>query len=633
MQSDTASNPAAAVAGSTASSTAQQGIANDATMTNIAAASDGTVMLTAPLGLQAAVLSQPSFFPSLGEEFSDITEEGDILFPVLGDPWSRVRCCQTPHRRHRSPPAASLPLTRDAVTMSVNTCFSTYFCVQPVLTLPRKLGVLPASEVFRALLCFHNAANYSLTQAQFHVGIVQPSSLLRRVLLRRSVATLLPKSHYTIVAAVPLSEASTYALAVTVNYSDPSGRQRQLSWSTAFKTEQPIVETQPRRLRCVRSTWTAPKDDEGGGDDRESDLRSPASSRAYALYQLSIGLENMSSVPLHLVASELILPSLTHRRGAAVFREIVATDGHRESAKLHNSCRITPTATEKANASSPVLLMPGDTHSLLFTIGILREELRCAAVVHGRGGTMKRLLSPRLASLGHVRWTWCRANGETGTAQSAPLRVEQLLAESEVELRVTHVTAESAAHPSATAALEGGDAAAGHRDHRILHEQTSSAPILSASPVTAHLQVVSHSSVHQFDMVVKVRVERLAPQWLYTGPTVRLLGLLDPASSVTFSLTLLPWQAGWLSISRDAIELVDARMPEVVLWPPPATAVLHPVPVGSDTALSPSVSINGDTSDESGAATLMATAPAIAAVALKALPAADADMLCDVLVL
>ncbi|KAG5487509.1 hypothetical protein LSCM1_07464 [Leishmania martiniquensis] len=627
MRSAAAPDRATAVAGPPTSSAAQQSTASGVTVTSLAPSTDATVMLTAPLGLQATVLSQPTFFPSLGEGLGDLTEEGDILFPVLGDPWSRVRCRQAPSRRPRSPPAASAPPTREVAATPVNVCLSAYFCVQPVLTLPRKMGALLASEVFRALLCFHNAASYSLTQAHFHVGVAQPASLLRRVVLRRTVVTLLPKSHYTIVASVPLSEASTYALTVTVNYYDPSGRQRQLTWNSAFKTEQPIVEAQPRCLRCVRSTWMVPKGKTGGGDDRESELCSPTSSRTYALYQLSIGLKNMSSVPLHLVAAELILPTLTHRHGAALFCEMEAADRHVVSAKERKNCDVAP------SASAPVLLMPGDTHSALFTVGILREELRCAAVVHGRGGVMARLLSPRLASLGHVRWAWCRANGETGAAQSAPLRVEQLLAETEVALRVTHVTAASAAHPLATAALEGGDAAAGPHGHRTLHEQASSAHLLAGSPVTVHFKVLSHSSVHRYDMAVKVRVERLAPQWLYTGPTVRLLGLLDPASSVTFSLTLLPWQAGWLSLARDAIELVDARMPEAVLWPPPATATLHPVSAESDAALGPAARTNSDRAEATGPATLVATVPEIAAVALKALPAADAELLCDVLVL
>ncbi|CAG9567757.1 Protein_of_unknown_function_(DUF974)_-_putative [Leishmania major strain Friedlin] len=641
MRSPAAPGRVTAAAGPPASSAAQQGAAKGTV------AADGTAMLTAPLGLQATVLSQPSFLPSLGEDLGDVTEEGDILFPVLGDPWSRVQRGQPPCSRLTSTSTASPQQqqqqqqpTRGPVTMPVNLCFSTSICVQPVLTLPRKMGALLASEVFRALLCFHNAANYSLTQARIHVGVAQPPAPLRRALLRCTVETLPPKSHYTLVAAAPLSEASTYALAVAVDYYDPSGLQRQLKWNSTFKTEQPIMEVQPRFLRYVRPTWTLAKDQpDGSENDSESEPRSSTASRAYALYQLSIGLKNMSSVPLSLTDSKLVLPSLTHHRGAAVFREVVASDGRVESVQLRKCCSTSSTAAEASRVPAPVLLMPGDTHLLLFTVGILLEELRHATVVHGRGGLMTRRLSPRLASLGYVQWTWRRANGETGTARSAPLRVKELLAEAEVELCVTHVIAESAAHPSTrppsskTTASEDGDVAAADPHHHALHQQTPPAPLLAGLPVTAHFKVVNHSNVHRYDVAIKVRVERLAPQWLYTGPTVRLLGLLESASSLTFSLTLLPWQAGWRSISRDAIELVDARTLQAILWPPSATALLQSVSGESDVALGKAASISGDKADGREEATMAATAPAIAAVAMKALPAADADTLCDVLVL
>nr|CAJ2466758.1 unnamed protein product [Leishmania braziliensis] len=642
MQDANATGYVAGTVGPSASSAAQQSTASSATTANVVTAADGTVMLAAPLGLQSTVLSQPSFFPSLGEDFGDVTEEGDILFPILGDPWSRVRRGQSPCRRLQSTSTTSPPQSppaREAVTVPVSLCFSTTLCMQPVLTLPRRMGVLMAREVFRALMCFHNAADYSLKQANFHVGVGQPSASLRQPLMRRTVATLKPKSNYTIIAAVPLSEASTYALSVAVDYCDPSGRQRQLTWSTTFKAEQSIMEVQPRCLRYVRPIWTADTQADVAGDYRESELRSSAFTRAYAHYQLSIGLKNMSSVPLHLVASEWVLPSLTNHRGAAVFCEVMGSDGRVERARLQNSGGTTSARAGKSDTPAPVLLMPGDTHSLLFKVGILLEELRHPTVVHGRGGVMTRLLSPRLASLGHVEWAWCRANGETGAAQSALLRVEQLLAEAEVELLVTHVTAESAAHPStpppsskATAA-EVGDAEAADRHHHLPYEWAPSAPLLAGSPVTAHFTVLNHSNVQRYDVAVKVRVERLAPQWLYTGPTVRPLGLLGPASSLAFSLTLLPWQAGWLNISRDAIELVDARMSETVLWPPPEAAVLQPVLAKHDAALGGAASSSGYKEDANDGATLAATAPAIAAVPMKALPAADANLLCNALVL
>lgn len=602
-------------------------------------------MLTAPLGVQATVLSQPAFFPSLGEDLGDITEEGDILFPVLGDPWSRVRCGPLAAAATATPPpptsrpaghhdadstADKHPLTsRASFPMPCSVYSSTSLCVQPVLTLPRKVGVLLASELFRALLCFHNTASYPLTQAHVNIGVAQPPAPLRRVLLRRTVSVLPAKSHYTVVAAVPLAEASTYALAVAVDYDDPSGRQRQLTWNSSLKSEQPIVEIGPRSLRCVRSAPPRPRPHTNTDGDKPDGpgvaSASPVATR-YAVYQLSVALKNMSSVPLYMTAAELQLPTITHHGGAAVFCLMNPDSGAPTHAGEDVAAAAPPMAgaehtrlqgAASGGAALSALLMPGDVHLLSYAVGILLEELRHATVVHGKGGVMSRLLSPRLASLGHVRWTWCRANGGTGVAQSAPLRVERLLAEAEVELGITHVTAGASAVPVAAPAPASPDPP----------------PLLAGTPVTVHLVVHNHSELHRYDVALKVRVERLAPQWLYTGPTVRLLGHLDPASHLSFSLTLVPWQSGWLRIAADAMELVDARMPEAVLWPPSSMALLQSGSVEGSFAFGVPSGKGGGDSAMAAAGTLVATAPAVAAVAMKAAAPADAGALCNVLVL
>ncbi|KAK7202085.1 hypothetical protein NESM_000277200 [Novymonas esmeraldas] len=569
-------------------STSSPGATTTATTTTTAAAAaaaavatapDGTVMLPAPLALQATVLSQPVFFPSFGDEMADIAEEGDILFPVLGDPWRRV-CHASQQAPRRSSSSAGAPSPPPPSPPPLSLCASTSFCVRPALTLPRKVGVSLAGEEFRALLCLRNSAAYELSQVHLNVGVAQPSTPVRRVVLRRTLARLPPRSHYTVVAAVSLGEASTYTLAVAADYSDPSERQRQLTWSSTLKAEQPVAEAVPRSLRAVRqalSPWTP------SGGDVDVDVGA-AAARAYTVYRLCIGLRNMSTVPLCLTDYELVLPPVTHHSGAAVF--------------CSEAAPVTPHVA--------ALLHPSDTHSLVFPIGILREELRHATVVHGRGGVATRLLSPRLASLGSVRWRWCRAGGEVGAVQSSPLRLEQLLAESEVELGITRVSA-------------------------------GAAPVLLAgSPVTVHVVVVNHSDVHRYDIAVKVRVGHLAPQWLYTGPTVRLLGHLDPQSRVEFVLTLLPWQAGWLHIRRDALEVVDARMMEAVLWPPSTTSTTASSQqqlVVADRGIASDTAAGVDAGDSTAApAAPAATLPVVASATITATAPPDADTLCHVLV-
>jgi hypothetical protein len=678
-----------------------------------ASAPDGTAMLSAPLGLQASVLSQPSFYPSLGEDMGDVVEEGDILFPVLGDPWSRVRCCTAESRipqnadvalttsaaiidnvkgdtdegddtyNTASPSndaaAAVSPTALSAVPSSTNAArstrsttpqptvaarayplptslsSSTALCVQPVLTLPRKVGVSLASEVFRALLCFRNAATYPLSQAVFHIGVAQPPAPLRRALLRRTVPTLPPKSNYTIVAAVPLSEASNYLLAVAVDYNDPSGRQRNLSWSSTLKTEQPVMEVQPRRLASLRPSL----------------LASPSSSRMYARYQLTLGLRNMSSVPVVMTAVELILPSLSYHNGKPLLCDLTPAAptqdrGDGSGSKLHRT-QVDRNVQATASSLPASLLLPGDTLTLVYVVGVYLEELRHATVVHGQGGVTTKLLSPRLTSFGQVQWTWCRANGETGTARSAPLRVEQLVAEPDVTLRVTAVVpATTAAARTEAAAVNGSGSSGGGGAFAALTETavdpaplptfnedsqlpspshgasalsllpSSPSLLLAGSPVTIRLALHNHSTAHRYDVALKVRVERLAPQWLYTGPTVRLLGLLEPASVLNFALTLLPWQAGVLQVVQSALEVVDAQMPEAVLWPPSSTSLLQPVE-GQTFGLSSAAAVNagaeGVNNSSSGRPMFVATVPAVAQTAMKAALPPDGGVLCEVLVL
>lgn len=601
-----------------------------------ATAPDGTLLLSAPLGLQATVLSQPSFYPSLGEDLGDFTEEGDILFAVLGDPWSRVRCGTPAPAPHAVVPVADdsnedgdggAESAGGAVShlLMSSLSSSTALCVQPVLTLPRKVGVSLACETFRALLSFHNAATYALTQAHLNVGVTQPPAPLRRALLRRTVASLPPKSNYTVVAAVPLHDASTYSLAVAVDYSDPSGRQRQLTWNSTLKIEQPIMETQTRRLTYVKPP-TLPQ------SRGKVKAVMPPPSRGYAQYRLSVGLKNMSSVPLFLIAAELLLPTLTHHSGRPLFANLTPSTAQHVSHVSHSSggADLGHAPPPPPPSSAPVFLTPGDTQTFVFDIGVSADELRHATVVHGQGGTTTRLLSPRLTSFGHVQWSWCRANGEAGTARSAPLRVGQLIAEPEVVLTVSGVSPTPTEDKSSQ---EEGEDSVHVEEASGVARVPPRRLLLAGSRVTIQLVLVNHSSVHRYDVALKVRVERLAPQWLYTGPTVRLLGPLEAAGSLAFSLTLLPWQAGWLTIDQSALEIVDAVMPEAVLWPPASASLLQPVD-GHNMGITSAATSASAAGTDGDRPVFVATLPAVMAQgAMQAALPGGGDALCEVLVL
>ncbi|KPI82855.1 hypothetical protein ABL78_8135 [Leptomonas seymouri] len=621
----TVDSPSANASGNSTPALATES-ASIAAAPGVATAPDGTVMHPAPLGLQASVLSKPCFYPSFGEDMGDFTEEGDILYPVLGDPWSRIRSGHSPGEGtgNTSDAAASPADVRAAPlepsttprcrTIAVSTgstarpcalssslSSTTALCVQPVLILPRKVGVSLAGEVFCALLCLHNAATYPLTHAHLRIDEAQPPAPQRRALLRRTVPVLPPKSNYTITTAVPLDTACNYSLTVTVVYKDPSERQRQLSWSSTLKTEQSIIEVQ-RRLAYLRPCVPAkclP----------HSPSPLPSSSaptlRTYACYQLTIDLKNMSSVPLVITSSELLLPALTYHDGKPLFRHLTPAETVADCDRLCDRNSEVGTATP----SPPALLMPGDTKTLVFFIGVYLEELRHATIVHGHGGVTNKLLSPSLTSFGHVQWTWCRANGETGTVRSAPLRVEQLVAEPDAALCVTGVA------PAAVAGTPTAEAA----PWTPSPSPTPSPLLLAGYPITVFFALSNPSTIHRYDVALKVRVERLAPQWLYTGPTVRPIGLLEPSSTLTFSLNLLPWQAGWLQVAQAALEVVDAQMLEAVLWPPASTSLLQPLEGHTE---SPSVAAAGQPA-------LVATEPS----AMRATLPADGDVLCEVLVM
>lgn len=690
---------------------------------SVATASNGTLMLVAPLGLQATVLSQPLFYPCLGEDMGDFAEEGDILFPVLGDPWQRVRRHTHDTKKEAASddaPAATAAATtaelttagiaedtnedaldtspspslapsdtnttittttttaastrpampqltstagtsgiRYPLSSSLSSSSSTALCVRPVLTLPRKIGVSLAGETFRALLCFHNAAAYSLSQARLHVDVTQPQPPVspRRSLLRRTVPTLPPKSNYTLVAAVPLGAAGAHSLAVTVDYTDPSGQKRQLSWNSTLKTEQPMMEVQPRRLTFL--TPAIPK--------ATLQLRRPGpeSLAAYARYQLTVGLKNMSSAALIMTSSELLLPTLTYHDGKPLFRHLSPAASPSNGATTTTMSTAAPPEAEP----SPALLMPGDTQTLVFNVGVYKEELRHATVLHAQGGVATRLLSPRLTSFGQVQWTWCRENGETGTARSAPLRVEELVAEPDVVLQVVAVVPASspASKPTTIAATQGeasGAVAAAAASgggggngmsvtttsaenpplSAFAEEPSSPAPaaavasppglLLAGSPVTLHFSLANYSSLHRYDVALKVRVERLAPQWLYTGPTVRPLGPLESAGTLNFSVTLLPWQAGWLSVAQSALEVVDARTPDAVLWSPSSTALLQPVERQSVSMSSSGLqTASTEAKDGGDRPTFVASLSSVTQSAMKVSLPADGGVLCEVLVL
>lgn len=429
-----------------------------------------------------------------------------------------------------TPLSLSLPLWRCATTAS-----STALCFRGAVTLPRKIGTTLLKEKFRALLCLYNAATYPLCTAHLLVSITQQRAQQKAAPFRRTVPVIAAKSTYVYVLDTLLADTGAHTLAVRADYVDPSHRQRQLVWSSSLNVEAPVMEVVPRQLRCTTS-WSSSVN---------------ATADKYIVYSLSMGLQNASSVPLLLLEASLQLPSIM-QQGEPLF--VLMPPPHEvrqerlgEEGAPRSSSNGGGTAEGGSSCSTATCMMPSDKYLLTFQVGILRREHRPGTVCHVPGGVATPLLPPRLGSLGRVMWRWSRENGASGSMESAPLLVESLPAMPEVVLAVAAV------------------------DHRTPFATTG-------SPVVLRCTVENHGGTHCYDLAVKMRVERLAPLWLYTGPTLLPLGFLEPHETISFMVELRPWQSGWLSVARDVMELVDARAPATsVLWPtPPSLLVASP---------------------------------------------------------
>lgn len=266
-------------------------------------------------------------------------------------------------------------------------------------------------------------------------------------------------------------------------------------------------------------------------------------------------------------------------------------------------------------------LTSGEVRAFTFSFSISPAALRPHAVLHtstgstggvtipsagggARGsGTLTpgpaHLLSSRLQHLGHLQWQWTRANGERGEARSLPLRAPRLPAQPDVDVVVTAVTGCAVASTQQQQQHEGEEevdnvvhesdgvdgttkeARPHHHHHRHPPHDRRVRLFHAGQPVelqciALHYGDATPSSAGtpggggRYDVALKVRPEKLAPDWLYAGHAVRPLGLLEPGGTLAFTVTLLPWRAGWLRVDS-GLELVDARAPEKVLWPTPAT--------------------------------------------------------------
>lgn len=655
------------------------------------------MMLTQPLAMQATVLRHPDWFEQ--SALPEMVEPGDILFDVLGAPHLSLlpQQQQQQHKskqKHQDP--SSFMSSFSTETTAAAAMLSPFFGVQPLLALPDKVGAYLARESFQALLCFSNGANYPLSNLRFRVDVLAPpppqqqlsslssppsssspsASLTAQIpIAHKDVNTLAARANYAFPIDVPLEATGTYTLSVLVQYTDPAGIERKLSWASSFPVEAAVTEAEPRRLVRVPLPLGEGRRGSGGGgtdlyrayfplhtdsDDQDNrddvsdgchgtntstcksrfapppppltlidSLRDPRLPRCY--YSLTVHLRSSCHVQFALANVRLRLP----RGGPCVMYDPNSSsgncggemDGHCDGNTNSNSA----VGVAKGQESYSAMMTPGERRR--YTFHFMVDPAALVRCPHSPNANSNH----DSTAIGCVEWTWRRSNGDGGTERSAPVRLGPLLATPEVEVFVLGVEPEAEVKEAATTAtpLTSGNSAAGihkkeinddgnddnEEDEDEDEDELSSGPMLRAGALATISLCVVHTPLPQYhhhhqqlrstsdadanadtppgiDLALKVRPEKLAPYFLYSGPALRPLGLAahggGRGAPKRLTLTVMPWQSGRLRLSQDAFQLVDMRAPEVILWPPPP-------PLPSSSSVSPPPSAAATTQPASAA--------------------------------
>ncbi|KAH9601638.1 Trafficking protein particle complex subunit 13 [Trypanosoma melophagium] len=482
-------------------------------------------VLASPLSVRATVLRRPELFE---ESAPELVEEGDILFDVLANPLyypSKVLAdaAVAPSDRRRS----------EAVAL--NTCG-----VGSVLSLPSTIGKHFVGQVFRAFLSFHNAATYPLSSLLFRIESFHPTQQ-RTSLVNYECSRLEGKGNASFKVDFLLKEPGQHTLSVVVKYLDIVNETKRLTWSSGFQVEKAITEVhkslhivpilpyhQPDTLNPLRATGNTLQ-------EVMSNITLPTRK-----YILSLCLQNTSSVPLAITSVEL--------HSGEAFE--VLTPPHRIFAKSdHSSTRWLPESAvdrkEDTNAFrmryagggvdaiEDLHMRPKDRRNYYFELLVKPDAFRSLPLCHRSTGGSVTVASSNLTDLGHVEWKWRRPNGDGGTECSSVLRIGRLAKQPTLEMFVVGLQPET---PKA------------------------------GKPMTLECRAINYDPSVRVDLALRVRPEELKPSFVYAGPLICPLGLVEPRGSISFSVLLVPWKSGWFSLQR-GLELCDARAPANVLWP------------------------------------------------------------------
>ncbi|RNF14744.1 uncharacterized protein Tco025E_05725 [Trypanosoma conorhini] len=531
----------------TASASANEAkVASGGTTSLLSATSYVPAVLANPLSIRATVLRRPELFDAMTPE---LVEEGDILFDVLANPLHHPRVAG---ESSDVKPAAR----RCGEAASLSVCG-----VGSVLALPASIGKFFVGQPFRAFLSFHNAATYPLVSMGFSIGCLHPT-LHRSRIVDYECPHLEGKGNVSFTVECALKEPGQHTLDVLVTYVDIVKETRRLTWSFSIQAERAIIETnralqvipivarhEENRLTQLRATGPT-------AEEVMSNIALPTKK-----YVLSMCLQNVSSVPLVLLGVKLhtggafqVLSPPRHSTAKLDLTPpswwpagVAKTTHHEEAFSMHHTGGGTGTLED-------VHLRPKDKHYYYFELVIKPDCLRSLPLRHTASGVAGAVASPNLTDVGYVEWKWSRANGDSGTERSSRVQLGHLFLQPTLDFFVRNVTPDT---PRA------------------------------GEPTSLECVVVNYDTEKQFDLSLRVRPDLLAPSFLYAGPLLSPLGLIDPRGTITFSVSLLPWQPGWITL-QGGLELCDAQTPSTLLWPlPPART--QPLLLPSSTMPTPAV--------------------------------------------
>nr|CCC50494.1 conserved hypothetical protein [Trypanosoma vivax Y486] len=484
-------------------------------------------MLAQPLSVRVAVLRKPELAQALAPE---LVEEGDILFDVLANPVYH-------------PTTKALESDEPHVVKGWDCGRLKMHGIGSALSLPSSIGKHYVGQMFRAFLNFSNHASYPLNSLAFYVSMADPEERVTQ-LINHNCAQIEGAGNVSFTVEHKLLRPGKYTLKVVVAYTDIAREQKRLKWLSSFDTERAVVEVH-RGLCAVQ--MTPPLRDSIGREHSHTAQSTQQGVLGNVLFPgqkhiLSISLQNTSTVPLVIESLALRtkdsfevlgqggLAAAAQDRGISLVPQLSVGKEAGDTPRPISS----QTLCNSAAGSDDFFLNPKDKRQYFFEFAFKTSALTAIKRNRSTSGFLHSDLVSNITDVGHVEWRWRLPNGDSGTDRTTRICLDGPFVQPMLELFAV-----------------------------------SMEPVLPrvGQPLTLECVAVNYSPDQDVDAAFRVQPEKLAPAFLYTGRLVHPLGSIAPRSARSFSLTVVPWQSGWLSL-HGGLELIDTRIPSRTLWPP-----------------------------------------------------------------